>query len=335
MVEVKRKESVRLNSICNCFPDEIAVKDITVDTGTTGGYTVPHQFATEILQLAARSSPIMNKVTKIPVTSYSGSYPALDQTLTPTAGTGETAESANVDSAYIAPGGSYTEQTPTFTDLQWRVNKVGGYTEVQNEFTADSPMAIQTLLSSLFSITVGNKNERNVLRGNGVNEPLGILNAACAIAVTTATNNVFAYADALNMIARFYPLNPMSVCWIFHPSIWPDLGVMETTAGGGVWQANLQAPFGKTLLGYELAQSQHSPQANNAGDVILADLSMYLFFVRSELTIDFSEHVGFLTGKDTWRFQQRNDGKPWLKAAIPLADPQGSYTLSPFVYHND
>lgn len=335
LVAIKRKDTVRLGKIYGSFKDESATKDITVDTGTTGGYTVPHQFASEILQLAARSSPIMQKVTKVPVSSYSGSYPALDYTLTPTAGTGDTAEAAGVEDKYIAPGGTFTETTPTFTDLQWRVNKIGGYTEVQNEFSADSPLAIQTLLSSLFSITIGNKNERNVLRGNGVNEPMGILNSAAAIAVNTVTNNVFAWADALNMMSRFYPLNPGSVCWIFHPSIWPDLGIFETSAGGGVWQANMQAPFGKTLLGYELAQSQHSPQANNAGDVLLADLSMYLFFMRQELTIDFSEHVGFLTGKDTWRFYQRNDGKPWLKGPITLGDPQGSFTQSPFVYHND
>jgi hypothetical protein len=37
----------------------------------------------------------------------------------------------------------------------------------------------------------------------------------------------------------------------------------------------------------------------------------------------------------TWRFSQRQDGQPWLKNVITLADPQGSYTMSPFISHND
>jgi hypothetical protein len=37
----------------------------------------------------------------------------------------------------------------------------------------------------------------------------------------------------------------------------------------------------------------------------------------------------------TWRFTARNDGKPWLKKAITLAGPGATYTVSPFVYHND
>lgn len=330
LLAVKRKDNRRLQTVYD------AVKDVTIDTGTSGGYAVPHQYATEVLQMAEKQSPILAKITKIPVNGYSGEYPALDMSVTPTGGSGDTALAAGVEDTIRNPGGSFTETTPVFTNLEWRVYETGGYTEVQKEFSQDSPLGIQALLKSLFSISISAKNERNLLRGSGVGQPLGILNSPVALPITTTTNNVFAYADALKMIAQFWSVNPMSSCWIFHPSLWPDLGVMESTSGGpGAFQANLGVAFGKTLLGYEMAQSQHAPQANYAGDMLLADLSMYLMFVRQELAIDFSEHVGFLTGKDTWRFYQRNDGKPWLKAPITLADPQGSYQVSPFVYHND
>lgn len=330
VLAIKRRDYTRINNVYN------SVKDVTIETGSTGGYAVPHEYATEILQLAEKQSPILGKITKVPVSGYSGEYPALDMSVTPTAGTGDTAFAAGVEDTVRNPGGAFTETTPQFTNLEWRVYETGGYTEVQKEFTQDSPLAIQALLKSLFSVSISAKNERNLLRGSGVGQPLGILNSAVALPITTVTNNVFAYADGLNMIAKFWSVNPMSCCWIFHPSLWPDLGVMESTSGGpGAFQTNLSAAFGKTFLGYEMAQSQFSPQANNAGDMILADLSMYLMFVRQELAIDFSEHVGFLSGKDTWRFYQRNDGKPWLKSPITLGDPQGSYQVSPFVYHND
>ena len=218
-------------------------------------------------------------------------------------------------------------------NIEYRVHKIGGYVEVSNELIADSPESIEALLTSLFGIAVGARNERNILRGTGVGEPLGILNAPSVIGVTTATDNVFALADALSMRSRFKSVGGSPV-WIIHPGIWPDIGVFETSAGGGVWMANQAASMPSSLLGYPILESEHMP-APNTDDVILADLSAYVLFERQALSIAFSEHAAFTTDKGTWRFTVRNDGQPWLKSAITLADPGGSFTVSPFVYHND
>jgi HK97 family phage major capsid protein len=171
------------------------------------------------------------------------------------------------------------------------------------------------------------------IRGDGVAEPLGILNAACAVAVTTATNNVFAYADSLAMRARFQSTGGQPV-WIIHPGVWPDIGIFEIGTGGGVWQANARDEMAERLLGYPILESEHMPQDDN-DDVILADLSAYLIFDRAQMSIAFSEHAAFTTDKATWRFRKRLDGQPWLRSTITLADPTGSYTVSPFVYHDD
>jgi HK97 family phage major capsid protein len=69
--------------------------------------------------------------------------------------------------------------------------------------------------------------------------------------------------------------------------------------------------------------------------VILADLSAYLLFQSKGLEIGYSEHYRFNRAQGTFRFFQRVDGKPWLRSAITLSDPQGSFTVSPFVYLDD
>ena len=74
------------------------------------------------------------------------------------------------------------------------------------------------------------------------------------------------------------------------------------------------------------------PQIGYTGSVLLADLSGYLMFEKAGLSIAYSDQVGFTRDVGTWRFRQRNDGKPWLQDDITLADPQGSYTVSPFLY---
>ena len=178
------------------------------------------------------------------------------------------------------------------------------------------------------------KTEFFILRGNGVNQPVGILNSSALIASTTTADNVFAYADALKMLSRFKAVGGQPV-WLIHPSIWPDIGVFEVGTGGAVYQANVSATVGLPLLGYPILTSEHLPQANNSGDVILADLSAYALFNLGGMYVDFSEHAFFTTGQSAWRFGNRLDGKSLLQNVITLADPQGSYTISPFVKHHD
>lgn len=334
LLAVYRKDTKRLSTIYGSTKDADATKDMSIDTGTAGGYLVPHEYTARLLQVAGMQSQIMGRVQQVPVGSESGTYPALDQYFTPTAGSGATADAGRVTAATTAAGVTLTETQARFTSLDWRVNKVGGFVEVENELIADSPFAIEQLLTSLFGVAISAKNERNVLRGTGAGEPLGILSADCAIGITPNSNNLFAYTDALTMLSRFKAVGGSPV-WLIHPSMWPDIGKFEVGTGGAVYQSNVQAGLGAPLLGAPILQSEHLPQADNSGCVILADLNAYLFFLRSQLSIAYSEHAAFTSDKGTWRFTQRNDGKPWLKGPITLADPQGSYTVSPMVYFND
>jgi len=328
LLAIMRKDERRLKNVYG------AAKDMSEGSGTAGGYLVPTEYLTPLLQIEAEVSQILPLVTRVPVKSDHGRWPALDQYFAPTAGGGGTAGAGRVVSTATAEAGTLTETQPQLTELEFVIHKEGGYVEVSNELIADSPMAIDTLLRQLFAVAIASKKERHILRGSGAGEPLGILNAACAIAVTTATNNVFAYADSLSMRSRFKKVGGKPV-WVIHPGVWPDIGVFEVSTGsGGVFQANLQTALGQNLLGYPILESEHMPQDDN-DDALLADFKGYVLFEREELSIAFSEHAAFTTDKGTWRFTARFDGQPWLKDVITLADPQGSYTVSPFVFHDD
>ena len=330
LLAVQRGDSVRLKSLYG------STKDMSSDTGALGGYTVPVEYGTQLMQVAAQESPIVNRVRRIPVSAPKGNYPALDQYVAPTAGSGNTALAGRMTTAKRAEGGSYTETQPQFTEISYSINDaVSGYVEVTKELRADSAIAIEAFLQTVIGVAVSSKLEYYILRGNGVGEPLGILNAPSLVSVTVATNNTFAYGDAVNMITRFKALGGQPV-WLHHPSIYADIAAFTVASGSPVvWAADLAGAQRQMLLGYPLIQSEHLPQANNSGNTILADLGAYLLFTKGDLYIEFSEHAAFTSGKDTWRFGQRVDGQPWLKSAITLADPQGSFTQSAFVKSDD
>jgi HK97 family phage major capsid protein len=328
LLAIMRKDDRRLRHIYK------SAKDMSEGSGIAGGYLVPTEYLQPLLEVEAEMSPIIGRCTRVPVKSDHGRWPALDQYFAPTAGSGNTALAGRVTSTPKAEGAALAETQPQLVEIEWTVHKEGGYVEVSNELIADSPQAIDVLLRRLFGVAVAAKKERHILRGSGAGEPLGILNAACAVAVTTAADNAFSYTDVLAMIARFKKVGG-EPCWIMHPGVWPDVGKLEVSAGsGGVWQANLQTGLGQNIMGWPLFTSEHMPQ-DDYDDVLLADMKGYLLFEKEELSIAFSEHAAFTSDKGTWRFTSRFDGQPWLKSVITLADPQGSYTVSPFCYHDD
>jgi len=326
---VQRGDDKRLRTIYG------SVKALNEDSGEAGGYLVPAEYNAELLKIALDQSPILRRVRRVPVRSNTGKYPALDNYLIPAAGTGQTAGAAGINPAKRAEGAAYSETEPEFLQIEWRINDaISGYTKVTKELSADSPEAIESLLRMLISVADAAKQEYYVLRGSGVGEPLGVLNADAAIGVNPVTSGTFAYADALAMKARFKAISGGGA-WAIHKSMWPDIGSMEVGTGGAVFQPNLVAELGSRLLGYPIDESEHLPQAENAGCVLLADFSAYLLFEKGGLEIEFSQHADFLNGNNVWRFSRRLDGQPWVRDQITLADPQGGYTVSPFVYFND
>jgi len=329
LLAVKRKDIQRLRTVYK------STKDMSIEDGATGGYLVPPEHEETLLKLAQANNQIVNRVRHVPVKRDSGTWPALDQFITPTAGSGQTALAGNVKATTKAAGSTLDKTDPKFTMLEWRLYKEGGYTEVDNELVEDSPEAIEALLSGLFAIAIGAKMERHILRGSGVGEPLGILNAPCLVTVAANLTNTFKWVDVAKVFSRFLSAGGTPV-WITHPGSWEDILTMEIgTGGASAWVANMAGGQGNQLNGYSILTSEHMPQPNNDGHTLLADLGAYLLFERKGLTIAYSEHAAFTSDQATWRFTQRATGMPWLKNRITLADPQGSYYVSPFVAVNN
>lgn len=310
--------------------------DMSHIDGAPGGFLLPVEFENNLLALADESSNIRNMTTIVPVGSNRGKWPTLNQFDAPTAGAGNTAFAGGVVATETGENTALTETRPTFKEINWNIHKVGGFSQAPNELIADSPMAIEVLLNTLFALAINAKREHYIFRGTGANEPLGILNSSALISVTTVADNTFAETDGYNMLSRFkkYLSNG---AWFIHPGVIPDFGAMEIGSAGPTFitDLNTQEVLGRPFIGKPVFQSEHLPQDDNSGDVVLADLKAYLLFERGGLMIAFSEHFAFTSDQGTFRFTQRMDGQPWVKGAVTLADPQGSFTVSPFVKHND
>lgn len=329
LIAVTRDDEVRLKSVYQ------SVKALNEDSGVAGGYSVPADYSTQLLNAIRQASAVMSLVNPTPVSTRSGEWPVLDYTTAPTAGVGDTAMGASATFAKRAELGTFANTEPKFAMLKWQVNSIGAVVPVSNELIADSAVSIDALLTNLASTLFAAKREYGVLNGNGVGEPLGILQASDSVSVSAASGNTFAYVDASNMIAKFKGMGGRAA-WVMHPSTVPDIARFEVGTGGAVWVNNMSQGFlNMPLLGYPVILSEHLPQADSSGHVVLADFSQYLFLERGGFTVDFSPHRYFEDGKSAWRFESRYDGRPGFKGPITLGGPGSAYTMSPFVYFAD
>lgn len=321
---VKRNDVTRLTKVYG------STKTLAEGAGSTGGYLVPTEFLARILQVAAENAIVRPRAYVQRMVGNTMTIPALDQT--GAAGAGKSNFFGGMQASWTGESVTLTETTPSFEMITLNANKIGGYTLASNEMLADSAVALEQLLVNLIGRTVGWYEDYGFLRGTGVAQPLGVLNAPASIPVTRAGGgNSLDYADVPAMLRRLLPSSQGNAVWIMHPFLLSDLAALQQTNNTMVtFSANLRDALPTRLMGLPVIFSEKLPAPGSAGDVILADFSYYVVGDRQSLSIASSEHYRFINDEMTWKFTHRVDGQPWLKSAITLAD--NTNTVSPFVY---
>jgi HK97 family phage major capsid protein len=177
----------------------------------------------------------------------------------------------------------------------------------------------------------------SIINGDGVRKMLGILNSPALISVakdagqaaaTITTNNI------TNMWSRMWIGSRKNACWFVNQDVEPQLlqlslgigtaGVATYLPPGGL-SGN---PYG-TLLGRPVIATEFNATLGTVGDIMLADLSMFVTGSRGGMQSAVSMHVYFSTMENLFRFSLRLDGRSWwLKSLTPY---KGTATKSPFI----
>lgn len=202
------------------------------------------------------------------------------------------------------------------------------------ELLQDSPISFAALIDSGFRDQFAAHILDEKIRGNGVGEYEGILNASCKIEVSKETGqdaDTINYDNVINMRAR---------CWGYGSSIWlanhdtlPQISKLSLAVGTGgapVYQpGSVSAATPDVLLGRPLFFSEYPSTVGDAGDLILWNPTQYLEGVYQPLRSAESVHVRFVQHERTFKMWLRNAGASWWRTALTPA--QSSDTLSPII----
>lgn len=313
------------------------VQKVAMDSlsGMTGGYLVPESISYALMEGLAERSVIRPRALVVPMTTRTISLPM------PSTGSGTTAYGAGVSPFFGGmtfswlggEGVALTETEPTFREGKLVARDLIGYAVVSNQLVQDIGAEGELALARLFGRAAAWAEEYGFLRGTGTGtlQPMGILNANCAIDITRAGSNAISQVDIAKMTAKLIPGGWAASIWMTHPT------TLEKIMGLSTWIPNanpLGSEFGAvgTLMTRPLFVTEKLPPLGTRGDLIFFDPSAYVIGDRQQIMIEASDQVRFSTFQTVFKVWVRVDGQPVLSDKVILAD--GAETASSIVVLN-
>ncbi len=323
-----RDELIRKLDAVSAFQNSFS----ELDPGA-GGFLVPEEMRSELLQLSLEQSVTRRGATVIPMSTLRVPIPMVDDTSHVSSLFG------GVQFFWAEEGASITESTARFGRAALEARKLTGYFKVPNELLADAP-AFSGFFNTSIPKGLAWYEDTAFMVGDGAEKPLGYIGSqnGSYVTIDRAVTNQVAYADIVNMFARMLPTSLTNACWIANIDVFPQLAQMTGPSGNpGIWlggwasrDASEAPPM--SIMGLPLYFTEKVPSisGSNVGDISLVDLSYYLIGDRQAVEVAASEHVAFQNNQTAYRIIERVDGRPWL--ITPLTPHSGSSnTLSPFV----
>ncbi|MDH4049978.1 MAG: phage major capsid protein [Rubrivivax sp.] len=241
-------------------------KDITIGTGSAGGYGVPEEISREIEKHELKFSPVRSLVKVV------------------RAGTSDYKELLSINGAtsgWVGETGTRSATTtPTLREITPTHGELYAYPQVSEWSLDDVFFNVESWLSESVGESFAVAEATSVLSGNGTNQPTGMLNSApTAVSDETATRAAAVYEFIANVDAGLallpdilidtqYKLNSayqMGAVWAMNSTTAGAVRKLKDQNDQYLWQPSMIVGQPDTLLGKPVTiWEQMATIANNA-----------------------------------------------------------------------
>ncbi len=303
----------------------VEYREQSMGTGTKGGFAVPPQFIATLMEVPMQEAILTAKARLIPA-GEPPDTPVTMVTMDQSLGKGKL---SGVDVAWTAEGGLKTETEFYLKEITLTPHELSGYIVVTDKLLrnwAAAEMVITTKLRQAINHII----ELSLMTGNGVGQPLGILNSGATIKVTRTGATSIVWADIYNMYSR--AMQEGNSFWTYNQTCLPKLITLKDDASHLVWQPSAREAEPNRIMGMPAYLNNRLPVLGSEGDIALLDMQYYLKKPGSGPFVGMSEHVYFTRNKTVVKAFTNIDGQPWLSTVVPLENSTvSSYAVSPFV----
>jgi HK97 family phage major capsid protein len=282
------KQDEKLMNYCKSTGMNIAIN-------ADGGFLIPPEFSTALLTAMAEAGQLAPRCQNFP-SNNNLSLPFVNNTTQATSWTG------GVTIYKPAEGIEKTASLPQFAKAELHLHKMTALVYTTDELLQDSPLALQTFLTTMVSTEMALTKDEDIVNGSGAGECLGIMNAPCLVSVPKETGQpatTIVTENVLKMASRMYAPSYRNAVWLIAQDAMPQIGALAIVVGTGgapVFIADIKNPLGASLLGRPIIWSPHCQTLGTTGDIILADLGQYITITKAGIGMETatSIHVKFM-----------------------------------------
>lgn len=286
--------------------------------GVEGGFTVPPEFRTAIWNKVMGEDSLISRCDQIVTSGNSFTAPADETTPWDTTN--------GVQAYWEGEAQAVSASKPMFEQKSVRLNKLMALVPVTEELLEDSP-GLDSYLRAKAPQKMVSKLNLAIVRGTGVGQPLGIMNAGSLVTVSKEsgpqTADTIVFPNIVKMWSRLYGPCRRNAVWIINQDCEPQLNAMAFLASAAspvpaYMPANgLSASPYATLMGRPVVPVEACSTLGDVGDIMLIDFSQYMAVTKgSDIRTDISMHLYFDQGVSAYRFTFRVTGQPWWGSTI-------------------
>lgn len=285
-------------------------------TGADGGFLVPPEFSRTIWKKVMGEQNLLSRCAQLVIGGNAITIPK-DET-TPWQTTG------GIQVTWQGEASTLPASKPLFEQSTLRLVKLTALVPISDELLEDS-IGLESWLQAKAPDKMAAKINTAIIAGNGVGQPLGILNSASVVTVSkegSQTADTVNFPNVIKMYSRMYAPWVANAIWLINQDILPQLFSMAFPNAAGTVPAYMpanslsNAPFG-TLLGRPIVPVEACSGIGDLGDIIFVDLNQYWALTKAGgLRTDTSIHLYFDQSVTTFRFVFRLNGQPAWSTAI-------------------
>lgn len=323
---------LRLNKVSQEM-DEAAMKATGANEAipADAGYLLEPTIGNELLVPIHQEGPLSSLVRRLPVGANSnfGYINGIDETSRATG-----SRWGGVQGYRIAEGVSITASRPKFRRINWELKKYAVLMYATDELILDAAQFNEVAKQSAGEELNFMVND-DIVNGTGIGGAQGMLISGAMITVTRQNASAVIHQDILNMWQRLLPWTRKNAQWFINSEVEPQLDALYF-AGLSTGVLSPYVSYGVDgvlrLMGKPVTVTEFNPGLGTAGDIILADMSQYLFWEKGDVQAATSIHIAFLTDEEAFRFVYRSDGQTaHYKPVTMYKSSSGTLTQSPFV----
>ena len=285
-------------------------------TTTDVGAIVPIEFLATVIEFATAQSQILPRLFRIPMGSLSLRIPKLSQAAGSYFG--------GIKLYHPDEAALKEETKPTFSYLTFTAKKLIGMLILTDELVADSAINIVNYVTGLFVRAFQWETEHEIIQGTGAgNQMLGIVNDPAINIVSRQTLGTVEYLDLINLDSALDE-NFNDLVYISRRATVNTFRAAQDTVGQPIYHDGYSTFIGGAmpaqLMGYPVIRTRNVKAMGASGDIILGDLSHFIWAVRQDMTIDQSTERYFEFDETAVRFVVRQDGMPGVSIAFAILD---------------